>query len=660
MPKAIPKKMGPPPGERQYRSVAVETGKTKAEERTVELAFSSETPVVRWWGIEVLSHDPGAMEISRMESGGPVLMDHNTRDLVGVVEECRCDEDKKGRAVVRFSKSVRAEEVFQDILDGIRKNVSVGYDVNDAKELDPKEMPRELVELSAREKLPVYRISSWTPMEISMVAVPADPSVGVGRSEEAAGPQAPAPVEAAVRADPAVDLKRNEESAAPQAPGKILAKAAEEKEVRVMPEEKSKSPDEILAAERARVEEINALCSRHNMPHDVRDKAIREGASIESFRGTVLERIGTEKPLLPPPGEVGMSKKEDKEYSIVRALLASATGDWSKASFELEVSRQIAKRVGKESKGFFLPTDLQVRAPLSTTVPAAGGATVQTTIYPLIELLRNRMMVRNMGASVFSGLSGNVAFPRQTAAATLYWTGEVPGADVTESEATFDQAVLTPKTAQATTAYSRQLLAQASIDIESFVRNDLVRINALGLDLASINGSGSANQPRGILNQTGIGSVAGGTNGAAPGWSHVVGLESSVAIANADLGELGYLTNTSVRGKLKQVQKATYLDFIWKDAPGGNGIGEMNGYKAGASNQVPANLTKGTSVGVCSAILFGNWTELLIGEWGVLELITDPYAQKKKGNIEVTSFIMADINVRHAVSFAAMVDALTT
>ncbi len=573
--------------------------------------------------------------MSRMQSGAPVLMDHNTKDLVGVVEECRCDPDKMGRAVVRFSKSSRAEEVFQDIQDGIRKNVSVGYEVNDAKELDVKEMPRELVELSAREKLPVYRVGSWTPMEISMVAVPADPTVGVGRGEESAGTQAPAPIE-------------------------ILANAVlEKKEERIMPEEKGKTPEEILAAERARVEEINALSSRHNLPTEIRDKALKEGVTVEAYRGIVLDRIGTEKPLVPPPGEVEMSKKEDQEYSIVRALLASATGDWNKAPFELEVSREIAKRLGKESKGFFLPTNLSVRAPLSAGVTAAGGAAVQTTLYPLIELLRNRMMVRNMGASVFSGLQGNIAFPRQTAAATLYWTGEVPASDVTESEATFDQAVLTPKTAQATTAYSRQLLAQASIDIESFVRNDLVRINALGLDLAAINGSGSLNQPRGILNQTGIGSVAGGTNGLAPGWSHIVGLESAVANANADLGERGYLTNTSVRGKLKQVQKATYLDFIWKDAPGGNGIGEINGYKAGASNQVPSNLTKGTSAGVCSAIIFGNWSELLIGEWGVLELITDPYAQKKKGNIEVTSFIMADINVRHAVSFAAMVDALT-
>lgn len=637
MSKATLKKMGPPPGERQYRSVAVEMEKTRPETRTVEIAFSSEVPVVRWWGIEVLSHDPGAMDLSRMECGGPVLMDHNTRDLVGVVEECRCDPDKVGRALVRFSKSSRAEEVFQDIQDGIRKNVSVGYEVNAANEMDPKELPEGLMEMAAQEKLPVYRVSSWTPLEISMVAVPADPTVGVGRNEESTRVEgSPAPVE-------------------------ILAKAAEEKkEVRIMPEAKQQNPEEILAAERARVEEINALSSRHNMPIEIRDKALKEGTPVEAFRGVVLDLIGTEKPLVSPPGEVEMSKKEDQEYSIVRALLASATGDWSKAPFELEVSREIARKVGKESKGFFLPTNLSVRAPLSAGVTAAGGAAVQTAIYPLIELLRNRMMVRNMGASVFSGLQGNVAFPRQTAAATLYWTGEVPASDVTESEATFDQAVLTPKTAQATTAYSRQLLAQASIDIESFVRNDLVRINALGLDLAAINGSGSSNQPRGILNQTGIGSVAGGTNGLAPDWSHIVGLESAVANANADLGERGYLTNTSVRGKLKQVQKATYLDFIWKDAPGGNGIGEMNGYKAGASNQVPSNLTKGTSVGVCSAIIFGNWSELLIGEWGVLELITDPYAQKKKGNIEVTSFIMADINVRHAVSFAAMVDALTT
>ena len=364
----------------------METAKAQPQDRTVEIAFSSEVPVVRWWGIEVLSHDPGAMDLARMEGGGPVLMDHNTRDLVGVVEECRCDSDRVGRALVRFSKSARAEEVFQDIRDGIRKNVSVGYEVNDAKELEPKEMPRELVDLAAREKLPVYRVTSWTPMEVSMVAVPADPSVGVGRAAELTGADEVPPVE-------------------------ILAKAAEEKEVRVMPEGTKQSPEEILAAERARVEEINALCSRHNMPHEARDKAIREGVSIEAFRGLVLERIGTEKALVPPPGEVGLSKKEDREYSIVRALLASATGDWSKAEFELDISREIAKRVGKESKGFFLPTDLKVRAPLSTGVPAAGGAAVQTTIYPLIELLRNRMMVRNMGGSVFSGLQGNVAFP---------------------------------------------------------------------------------------------------------------------------------------------------------------------------------------------------------------------------------------------------------
>ncbi len=307
-----------------------------------------------------------------------------------------------------------------------------------------------------------------------------------------------------------------------------------------------------------------------------------------------------------------------------------------------------------------MPTSLSVRAPAVAGADAQSGYTVQTTVMPIIELLRNRMMVKRLGAQVLSGLVGNLAFPRQEGAPTLNWSAENPGSDTGDTDLTsyFGQVSMGPKSAIATIPYSKQLLAQSSADIEQFFRNDLTMANALGLDLAAIAGTGT-NQPTGILNTTGIGSVIGGTNGLAPDWGHIVDLETEVAIDNADVGNLAYLTNAKVRGKLRQTEKAsTTAQFIWEKGLEA-GFGEMNGYRAGVSNQVASNLDKGTSTGVCSAIIYGNWEDLLIGEWGVIELIVDPYAKKKQGLVEITSTMLVDIAVRNPQSFAAMKDALT-
>jgi len=250
-------------------------------------------------------------------------------------------------------------------------------------------------------------------------------------------------------------------------------------------------------------------------------------------------------------------------------------------------------------------------------------------------------------------LVGNIAIPRATGGATAYWVAET-GAP-TESQQAFDQVALSPKTVGAFTDISRKLLLQSSIDVEGFVRNDLATVLALAIDLAGINGSGASNQPTGILNTAGIGSVAGGTNGLAPTYQNMIDLETAVALANADVGAMGYLTNAKVRGKLKSTQKvATYGDdFVWGED------GAVNGYAATVSNQVPSNLTKGTSTGVCSAILFGNFADLIIGQWGALDLTVDPYTGSTSGTVRVVALQDVDIAVRHAESFAAMKDALT-
>jgi Caudovirus prohead protease. len=274
----------PKAGSKESRAVTIQKEAINAEKRTVDLAFSSEQPVARWWGIEILSHDPGAMDMSRLQNGGAVLLNHSSDKQIGVVEDCRCAPDKMGRATVRFSRSTLGEEVFQDVADGIRKNVSVGYSIDeDPMQMKPEDMNEELKNLSLKEQAPVYRINRWTPYEVSMVPIPADISVGVGRSKES--------------------------TLEPPAPVEIQAPVAEMMEVLVMPktleelaaEERAKEQkdkenrDAIQKAERERIAEITALVSRHNLPAEMRDKAIFDGLTIDQFRHNVLKQIGTSK-----------------------------------------------------------------------------------------------------------------------------------------------------------------------------------------------------------------------------------------------------------------------------------------------------------------------------------------------------------------------------
>ena len=189
------------------------------------------------------------------------------------------------------------------------------------------------------------------------------------------------------------------------------------------------------------------------------------------------------------------------------------------------------------------------------------------------------------------------------------------------------------------------------------MRDDLAAAVQIGLDAAALHGSGSNNQPTGIASTSGIGSVAGGDNGLAPAWSHIVQLETEVAIDNADAGRLAYMTNPKVRGKLKQTPRVASTDsrMIWND----EAQQPVNGYGAFVTNQVASNLVKGSSGAVCSAIFFGNWADLVIGIWGTIDITAD-IPDNRTGTVRVAALTDADIGLRQASSFAAMLDALTS
>ena len=348
-----------------------------------------------------------------------------------------------------------------------------------------------------------------------------------------------------------------------------------------------------------------------------------------------------------------VSLKEKRDYSIVRAI--NGLCDPHLRGFEHEFSADIAKKLGRETAGVYIPTNLRA-AGLDTKSNSAGLYTVATEVKDMIELLRNKTRVIQMGATLLSGLQGNQQFPRQTAASNGAWVAQNSGSDVADADASFGALTLSPKTYMASTSFSRQFLAQSTIDAESFVRNDLALAHALAIDLAALNGSGSSNQPLGLLKTTGIGSVAVGTNGGALSYELTVDLETAIASANADEAGMKYLTTPEMRAKLRKIQQIAGTTAgipVWSSA---GGVGNINGYPAFVSNQIPKTLVKGTSSD-CHAVIFGYWPSLMIGEWGVIEIIVDPFRLKKQGMIEVTSFQMVDVGVRQPAQFAAIQDA---
>ncbi|WP_310474089.1 phage major capsid protein [Sandarakinorhabdus sp.] len=375
--------------------------------------------------------------------------------------------------------------------------------------------------------------------------------------------------------------------------------------------------------------------------------------------------------------ELGLSLKDVRSYSVVRLMHALANPQDKQAqraaAFELECSaeaRKINGRDGGEIRGETIPAEVlrsnvfgenrssQIamaaageKRDLTVGTAVDGGNTVQTSVLGMsfIEILRNRMSVLEAGATMLTGLVGAVAIPRQTGAATTFWVAE-NGAP-TESQQAFDQVALTPKTIGSFVDVSRRLLLQSSIDVEAFVRMDIAKQIALGIDLGALNGSGASNQPRGVLQTAGIGSVAIGTNGGPLTWDAVVDLETTVGNANADVPTSAYITNAALRGRMKKTAELgnTTAVPIWRN-------NEVNGYRAIASNQVPRNLTKGSGTNL-SALLFGNFADLLIGMWGGLDILIDPYTGGTAGTLRTIALQDVDVAVRRVASFAACVDA---
>jgi HK97 family phage major capsid protein len=573
------------------------------DDRALEFSFSSEAPVARFFGDEVLSHADSAVDLGRMNDGAPLLWNHDPDRQIGVVERAWVDGTKKrGMVRVRFSRSAFAEEKLQDVRDGILRNVSVGYRINDAAPIRDGEG---------------IVATSWTPFEVTMTPVPADASVGVGRSlqPEAAAQAATPPTPKPPVEDTNIDIEA------------VRAQAA--------------------ADERARVASITSLCREHkadDLAQGLIERGASEGDAMKEILASIAKRA--KQPAIPAApaaqpvaggsADIGLSDKEAQSYSFLRAIRAQAFPNdraaYEAAGFEREVSAAVEKRLGVSARGYLVSNEVLQRD-LTVGTAASAGDLVFTDARPgsFIELLRNRLALNTLGVTMLTGLNGPVAIPRQTAGATAYWVAE-KGAP-SESNPQVDQVNMTPKTLGAYTEFSRRLLLQSSIDVETMVRNELATVIALEIDRAALYGLGNTNQPLGLKLITGINTENFGA--ASPTYAELVAMETSINADNADIGAMSYLTNSTRYGAFKTTSKiGSEAQFVLE--PGGT----VNGYPVVRSNQVASG-----------DVFFGVWNQMLMGMWGALDLQVNPYALDTSGGVRVVALQDVDVAVRHPESF---------
>ena len=675
---------------------------------TVEMAFASDRPYERWWGVEILDMSEKSVRLGRLNDGdgGPVLYNHNwddlrgrhvpgsvrvhadgflrgqiiipaatgiTRDTIALIESKTLSKASVGYQIHRIVEQTTAKSgekiereidgaTFERLLD-VHALVRDGRVVGGDLQAFHRAIDQSVGAVERKEDTPtVYRVVDWEPLENSLVTIPADNSVGVGRmAAPGSSTAAPAASPAAVAAlslvnqpteKSTMNFKRHllqeqaNDGTTGSAGGAASTNATEQRAAaQGQTAQPGQGGNRAVEMEQSRRRGIENLCKANKIDDNIRAHWIGTGLSVEEITEDllkILEKRGDDNPR--SDAQLGLSGGETQKYSLFRAIRAVADKNWSSAGFELECSRTIAKRLNvvQDPNKFYVPFEVQQRqmptAPMRRDLTAgtttAGGFLVGTDNMSFIDVLRNRSVAYRMGARRLSGLIGNVTVPRHTGQATAVWLAN-EASTITESQQVFAQMALSPKTVGAYTEISRQLLLQSSPDAESIVTADLGAVAALAVDLGVISGSGAAGQPTGITNTAGIGAVT----GTSLAYAGILEFQTDVASANVMPVNGGYATTPSVAALMMQRQRFTSTDTpLWN---GNIWDGQMAGFPAMSSLQLAA-----------ASMLFGDWAQVIVAEWGVLEVEVNPYANFQAGIIGVRAIVSMDVGLRYPAAFS--------
>ncbi len=662
------------------------------------------------FGNEILSHEPKHLNLDRIKSGlAPLLFNHDTNNLIGTIESARTKNKERLMADVRFSAEEDAQKRLRQVREGVLNGVSIGYRVHKVEEVIPnpidngfrtfKSVDTEIFEISlvptpadasvgvgrsetaimARSldinetladqlmralKLGPYADDANKPSDIKPKADD-DEDEDEERTETSPLLEDDAGEEEKTETSPLLQDDAGEE---PRSANDVLNNTntnivIDEKEVAEtdittreetqMSDKKETVSAEVTTdytAERQRSAELVRMGNEYDVNPEKVNEWLMAGRSPDSVAREILEMDRGNEVDTRGVGHIELSEKEAKRqsFSIVRATNAML-GRGQLDGFELEMNQEIAKRLGREAKGpmgFYVPTSVGVRQLVMDT-PGDGPELVFERPGEFIELLRAKTRVVQLGAKIMSGLADKVTLPRRTSANSTSWINEADPTGVAQTTGSFDQVALSPRQLLSRTAASKQLLAVANYDVEQLIRDDFARSFAVAFDAAAISGSTNGPDPEGILNATGVTDDSTAGSGSIPTFAQMVTLETSVANANADDGALGYLTTPGVYGQLQSTESfantaATIINQI---------TGEVNGFRIERSSNVPTDAAlDGVETG--HSVIFGDWSQLILAEWGALEVLIDPFILKHRGLVEYNAIMLADVALRHPESFA--------
>lgn len=592
------------------------------EDGRIRVVVSTDAPVDMPDGPEILVHTPDAVDLARAPI--PIIATHRGGQMnVGVVEDIQFTSGQM-RGMARFGTRQEAVEIARDVSDKILRSVSVGY---------------ARIKGYVR-KDGVLVTTRWMPTHAAIVAEPADVSAGFYRSAESIPPFELVVEPTQTEAAETVQVR----TITPASPAIIITtKEAIMAEVNETPAGQNAGNTDSAAMERLRIKTLTDLGRQHKIADDqVRGWIDDEKCTPDDAARRVLDVLvarGGNSAKHVAPSEIGMSRAEAEKFSVMKATRAIINSDWSKAGLELEAHQEIQKRLGGNplnERSFYVPLEVQARKTAQRDMTSAGASgsnyLVGTDNMSFIDLLRNRSVAIRMGARMMSGMVGNVSIPRQTASAAASWLTSESTA-ITEGQPTIGQLSLSPKHVGAYTEISRLLALQSSPDAESLVMSDLAQSVGLAVDLAALAGSGASGQPTGITATAGVGSVTGTTI------AYAGMLEFQTDIGNALAPTCGYVTTAAVAALLAaRVKFSSTASPLWD---GSLLDADVCGFRGMSSAQMAA-----------ASMIFGDWSQLVIAEWGSLAIEVNPYANFQAGIVGVRALYAVDVGVRVPGAFS--------
>jgi len=595
-----------------------------AGEETIPVVISSDAVVDVADGPEILVHTADAIDLQRAPL--PIIATHRGGQVnVGIIDNLTISNGRL-RGTARFGSRAEAEGYKTDVLNRIIRSVSVGY---------------ARVKASIRAD-GVMVTTRWMPTHTALVAEPADINAGFFRSLESV---------------PAFELVTD--TPTPKGTtlkGMTMAENATQDASAGVIADKQPAHLSALEMENQRKTAIINLCRANKIDERIERRWIESGADwTEVSQGILAVLTERGKDDSTSLTNLGLTRKETQRYSLMNALRASVNKSWEKAGLELECNKAISERLHRlprSETSFFVPLDVMMadrginRGGMQRDMTSAGVSGSQYMVGTdnlsgsFIDLLRNTSVALSMGVTRLSGLVGNVTIPKMTAGNTAYWLSD-ENTQITESQPTIGQMALAPKNVAALTELSHQLMQQSTPDAETLVLTSIARDIGLAVDVGILRGSGSAGQPTGIANTGSIGAFTGTSLAAAA----LLDAQADVATANALYPGCGYVTTPAVAALLmaRPELPSTGTTRMWK---GNMQMGSIFDFPAMSSAQMSS-----------ATMLFGWWPSVYLAEWGVLELMTNPYSDFTRGLTAVRGWYTCDVGVRYpgAWSYASSI-----